>query len=119
MISAGKLREIIKIQRPERVSNGSGGFDTVYNDLISRTYAQVVEQRSNPELVANQENIVNYVRFRIRYRPVIYIKNGDRLVWRGFNFTVNNSKVDPMRTQIEIFVNSEMETTQRASEQTT
>lgn len=112
MISAGSLREKLLIERPVRVANGSGGFDTTYEEVLN-TFAMVVEERSNPELMANQENIINYVHFRIRYRPVIFIKIGDRLVWRGFNFTVNNSKVDPLRTQIDIYVNSEMETSQR------
>jgi len=113
MIPAGELREIIKVQRPARVSNGSGGFTTTYDDLLQRTHAKVVEERSNPQLIANQEDIVNYVHFAIRYRPDIPIKNADRLVWRGFNFIINNIKVDPLRTQIDIYVNSEMETSER------
>lgn len=113
MIPAGELREIIKVQRPTRVSNGSGGFTTTYADLLAKTYAKVVEERSNPQLIANQEDIVNYVHFAIRYRPDIPIKNADRLVWRGFNFIINNIKVDPLRTQIDIYVNSEMETSER------
>lgn len=113
MVRAGELREILKVQRPTRVSNGSGGFTTTYSDIIERTYAKVVEERSTPEMIGGQENINNYVHFRIRYRPVIAIKIADRLVWRGFNFIVNNIKVDPLRTYIDIYVNSEMETSIR------
>ena len=112
MILAGELREFINFSRAVRVSNGSGGFVTTYGSILD-TYAVVVEDRSNPQLIANQENIVNYVHFKIRYRPDLAIVNGDRLMWRDFPFIVNNIKVDPLRTQIDIFCNSEIETSER------
>lgn len=112
MISAGELREKIDFKRPVRTQNNSGGFDTVDNLFLS-TYASVVEETSKPVLVANQENIVNYVHFKIRYRPNLFIKIGDKLEWRGFLYSVNNIKVSKLRTQIDIFVNSDMETSER------
>lgn len=112
MLRAGELRERLKVQRPTRTANGSGGMATTYTDILC-TNAMVVEERSNPDLIANQENIINYVHFKIRFRPKVFLKIGDRLVWRGFNFTVNNIKVDPLRTSIDIYVNSEMETSER------
>lgn len=112
MITAGELREKLVFSHPTRVSNGSGGFTTTYTPFLD-TFAAVVEERSNPQLIANQENIVNYVHFKIRYRPDLPVLNGDRMTWRGFVFTVNNIKVDPLRTQIDIYCNSEMETSER------
>lgn len=112
MLKAGELREKIIVQRPVRVQDNTGGFDTTYTTLLN-TFAKVVEERSNPDLVANQENISNYVHFKIRYRPIVPLKIADRLVWRGFNFTVNNIKVDPLRTSIDIYVNQQMETSER------
>ena len=112
MIKAGELREKISFSRATRVGNGSGGFITTYESFLD-TFATVVEERSNPQLIASQENTVNQVHFKIRYRPDFPVKNADRMTWRGFNFTVNNIKVDPLRTQIDIFCNSEMETSQR------
>ena len=117
MVSAGRLREKIKFMRPIDVSNGSGGFDTTWEDVLN-TFAAVEEVSSNPYLIANQENIDNLVRITIRYRPGIPIQNGYRAVWRGFNFIVNNIKVDPLRTKIEILVHSEMETSMRGIEAT-
>lgn len=111
-IPAGELREKITFSRPKRISNGSGGFITNYVEFLN-TYASVVEDRSNPQLIANQEDIVNYVHFKIRYRTDFPVKNADRLIWRTFNFTVNNIKVDTLRTQIDIYVNSEIETSER------
>lgn len=111
-IPAGELREKLFFQKPVRVSNGSGGQTTTYETYLN-TFAKVVEERSNPQLIGSQENAVNYVHFKIRYRPDFPVKNADRLVWRGFNFTVNNIKVDPLRTQIDIYVNSEIETSER------
>lgn len=113
MISAGELRDVIKIQQPIRVQTDSGGFTTTYVDIISKTYAKVVEERSNGVVTASQEDIINYLHFKIRYRPNNFIENGYRLVWRGFNFTINNIKVDTLRTEINIFVNAEIETSER------
>jgi head-tail adaptor len=112
MIRAGELREKISIDRPIRTPLGGGASDATYMNLLN-TFAMVVEERSDPEMIANQENIVNYVHFKIRYRPEIYIKLSDRLTWRGFYFIVNNIKVSALRSQIDIYVNSEMETSRR------
>lgn len=112
MIKAGKLREKITFQQPVRMSNDSGGYTTTYTTVLE-TFAAVEEVSSNPLLIAGQENVDNRVRITIRYRPVIPIQNGYRAVWRGFNFVVNSIKVDPMRTKIEFFVDSEMETSDR------
>lgn len=112
MIPSGVLREKILFQQPVRVPNGSGGYDTTYSDVLE-TFAKVEEVKSNPDLIAGQENIDQLVNITMRYRPVIPIYNGYRAVWRGFNFTVDNIKVDPLRTKIEIMVHSEMETSNR------
>lgn len=111
-IFAGELREKLEFSRPTRTPNGSGGFTTEYVPFLN-TFAAIIEERSNPQLIANQENIVNYVHFKIRYRPDFPVLNADRMTWRGFIFTVNNIKVDTLRTQIDIYCNSEMETSQR------
>jgi len=111
-ITAGELREKLNFSRSTRTPNGSGGFITTYVSFLN-TFAAVVEERSNPQLIANQENTVNQVHFKIRYRPDFPVLNADRMTWRGFAFTVNNIKVDPLRTKIDIFCNSEMETSNR------
>lgn len=111
-IRAGELREKLSFSNPVRVSNGSGGFTTTYTEYLD-TFAAVVEESSNPQLIGSQEKAVNYVHFKIRYRPDFPVKNADRMMWRGFIFTVNNIKVDPLRTQIDIYVNSEIETSAR------
>lgn len=111
-IQAGELREKLSFSNPVRVSNGSGGQTTTYTKYLD-TFAKVVEERSNPQLIGSQENAVDYVHFKIRYRPDFPVKNADRLTWRGFNFTVNNIQVDYLRTEINIYVNSEIETSER------
>ena len=113
MIAAGELRDIIKIQEAQRVSDGSGGYETTFVDVISKTYAKVVEERSNGNLIANKEDIINTISFVIRYRPVEFLKVGYRIVWRGFNYTINNIKVDRLRTTISVYCNAEMETSER------
>jgi len=113
MLRAGELREKIQVSEPLRIPKGGGAYDTTYPTVKLNTFASVTEQRSNPELVADQENIINYVHFKIRYRPDVFLNIADRLTWRGFHYIINNIKVDPVRTQIDIYVNSEMETSSR------
>lgn len=112
MIKSGELREKLLIERPTRTPIGGGAYETTYTTVLN-TFAKIVEERSNPQEIANQENIINYVHFKIRYRPVSPIQIGDRMTWRGFFFIVNNIKVDPLRTSIDLYVNSEMETSDR------
>lgn len=112
MIRAGELREKLVFSRATRTPNGSGSFTATYAPFLN-TFAAVVEESSNPQLIANQENTVNYVHFKIRYRPDFPVKNADRMTWRDFIFTVNNIKVDTLRTQIDIYCNSEIETSER------
>lgn len=112
MIRAGELREKLSFSRVTRIPNGSGGFTNTYTSFLN-TFAAIVEERSNPQLIGSQENVVSYVHFKLRYRPDFPVKNADRMTWRGFVFTVNNIKVDPLRTQIDIFCNSEIETSER------
>lgn len=112
MISAGRLKDKIVFQKPVRTKASDGEVTTTYTQVLN-TSAEAKEIRSNPELIASQENIKQLVRFTIRYRPLIPIQEGFRAVWRGFNFTVNNIWVDPKRTKIEITVHSEMETSSR------
>lgn len=112
MIRAGELRDKIIIQRPIRVSNGSGGYDTTYETIIE-TFAKVIERNPRNEFEGGQMDLKTLVEFVIRYRPD-NINIGDRIVWRGFNFTVANSmKVDPLRRYITITTVSEMETSER------
>lgn len=112
MIRAGELRDKIIIQRPVRVSNGSGGFDITY-DTIIESFAKVVERNPQNEMEGGQYDLKTLVEFVIRYRPDA-IEIGDRVIWRGFNFTVANSmKVDPLRRYITITTVSEMETSER------
>src|SRR5690606_30091330 len=118
MIKAGELREKILIERVTRTPIGGGASDAEYETILN-TFAMVVEERSNPEKVANQQNIINYVHFLIKYRPEIYNKIADRITWRDFTFIINNIKVSSLRSQIDIYVNSEMETSKRSTDATT
>lgn len=121
MIPSGTLREIIKIQHPERVliPDTGGDYDTEYVDLLPKTYAKVIEISPSNEIIASQQNLKELVEFIIRYRQDVNIQIGDRIVWREFNFTVASSmKVDPLRTRITITAVSEIEESNRTNEGT-
>lgn len=112
VLNAGKLRELVTIERPERTSNQSGGYSTKYVKVLS-TYASVREIQPSADVIASQENTISLTEFIIRYRPEYNLKIGYRIVWRDFNFTLNRFKVDPARTTIIITANSEIEETER------
>lgn len=77
----------------------------------------VQELRSSLETIAQQGNIVQGVKVKMRYNPENEILNGDFIEWRGFRFTNLTFKVDPYRRFIEIMALSEIETTNRNSDQ--
>lgn len=112
VLHSGKLRERIAIKKPVRTRNPSGGYQTTYATVLT-TYAEVVEKTASADLIASQENVNNLVEFNIRHREDVDLKNGYRIEWRGFVFTLNRFKVDMLRTKITIIANSEIETTSR------
>lgn len=112
MIFAGELREILNFGTPTRVQKSSGGHTVTYADYLT-TYGKVVEERSKPYENEGRQVVETFVKMLIRYRPDVAIKNGDRMQWRGFDYIVDNIKVDPLRTKIEIMVNGNMGTAYR------
>ncbi|AGO48015.1 phage head-tail joining protein [Cellulophaga phage phi12:1] len=100
-ISAGSLKDRVSFFRMQPTQNDSGGSDFDQVEYL-KTYAQVEELSSSPELLASQENVKQVVRVRIRYRKETNFINGDLMTWRGFKFVLNNFKVDPFRTYIEM-----------------
>lgn len=112
MIRAGRLREQIEILSPVRIPNDSGGSTTEYVPKLT-TRAEQLELTSTPEVITSQEDIINTVRFRFRYRANIDVVNGDKMIWRQREFIINNAKVDPNRTVIEILCVLEMDNSNR------
>lgn len=87
MIRSGSLKEKISIKKPERQSDGAGGFDTVFVEVLS-TYAGVKELAVSNDLIAQQANINGVLEFKIRYRQDVIIKGGYKLDWRGRRFEI-------------------------------
>lgn len=112
VLRAGDLKEKVAFYEPISVKNESLGYETTYIEYLN-TYAKVDEIRSLPSAENGQENIRQFLKVLIRHRKDIFIENGHKMVWRGFNFIVNNIKVDSLRTVIEIIVSSEIETSER------
>lgn len=112
MITAGRLRDRISIQRKTTSQTPDGGSETVW-DTIHDTYADVEEVRPSVDVIAQQQNIQIMIRVRIRYNPELSIKNGDRIEWRGFILVAMAPKVDPLRRWIEFVAHSEIEETER------
>lgn len=116
MIDAGRLREKIQVIRNERVPNASGG-GTFSPVVVLDTFAEATEASSTPELIAQGIKVDGIVRFRIRYRPQD-LRNGDMIIWRGYEYVLDNFKVDPLRTVIEMVCHADMNTSNRTTQTT-
>lgn len=111
-ISAGRLNQKISIKRSAFIQTNSGGATNTESVLVD-TFAEVIEKSSRDVLNSSQEGIENFIEILIRYRPNLVIKNGDVIVWRGFEYTINNILIDPRRTYIKFIVVSNMNTSLR------
>jgi len=115
IITAGRLKDKIVISRPIETTDGSGGYTGDYQDVVS-TYAEVIEESSNSELIAQGIKIKQTLRMRIRWRPNFSFLVGDRVNWRGFLFIIENMRVDMWRTYIEIIASPSINTSYRGPE---
>lgn len=75
--------------------------------------AQVTELKSSVDIIAQQQNITQLLKVKLRYNPEISILNGDFIEWRTYRFTNLSFKVDPLRRYIEVMAFSEIESTYR------
>lgn len=116
MLHAGELKEKIQLVRSTKIPNESGG--ATFSDIVYlNTFAKIKEISSNPELIGQGEIVQNSILATIRYRTDVEIINGDKMIWREFSFTLNNFKVDPWRTQIEMSLSFESGTANRSKKE--
>lgn len=110
-------REKISFIRVTQSQDSDTG-DTINVETIyyAPKAVEVTEVRSIVDIIAQQQNITQLIKVRLRYNPTIEILNGDFIEWRTYRFTNLSFKVDPYRRWIEIMAFSEMESTNRNSE---
>ena len=106
------MREKIVIQKQKRVRVGAG-YETTWETFYSPKSVDVEETSPSIEMLAGQENVSSIIKIKMRYNPEVYVKNGDRIIWRGFNFNSMKFVVDRVKRWIYIFAVAEMETTDR------
>lgn len=119
MVRAGRLSERITFYRPEVRTYGGpyvrDGYmqpnyvdvpemhTQVVENVITETFASVHELDFKNQMVAAQEDWMEALRFKIRYRPGLEIKNGDMLKWRGqIMEIVGNPSYKMHRREIEV-----------------
>src|SRR5690606_41893208 len=107
MITAGRLRDKISIQRKTTSQTPDGGSQTAW-DIIHDTYADVEEVRPSVDVIAQQQNIQTMLRVRIRYNPEINIKNGDRIDWRGLILVTMAPNADSLSSWVEFIAHRQM-----------
>lgn len=111
------LREKVTFSRIEKTQ------DPVTGDLVNTEVvyydpkgADVKEISPSVDVMFSQQNISMAIEVKIRYNPTVFIENGDKISWRSFTFNALAPKVDPFRTYIIIRAFSEIETTDRESQ---
>lgn len=111
MIRSGALKEIAVVQRPERVQNDSGGWVTSYVDVLNPMYCNVTQERASTDMIASQQNMIQPFTFEARYRTDVVFEIGDRIVWRGRNFSLIGFRWDINRTNLIITATTDNEST--------
>lgn len=106
-------RERISFIRVTETQDDSGQLVNTEETYYSPKAAEVTEVRSSVDVIAQQGNITQLIKVKIRYNPEISILNGDIIEWRGYRFTNLSFKVDHFRRYIEVMAFSEMESTNR------
>lgn len=91
----------------------TGDNINVETTYYSPKAAQVTEVRSSVDVIAQQQNITQLLKVKLRYNPEVTILNGDFIEWRTYRFTNLSFKVDPLRRYIEVMAFSEIESTDR------
>lgn len=112
---AGRLREIAVVQRPTRVSNGSGGWTTTYADVLNPMHCDVKQKSVSADMIASQQAMIQPFEFVTRYRPDLTLEIGDRITWRGRKFSLISFRWDVMRTKLIITASTDNETTSDGS----
>lgn len=111
-IQAGRLKEKIKLSKLVPTKNDSGGSSFEAEEYLS-SFAEVLEQSSDAVTADGSQKINQSLKVTIRYRSDVTLAKGDRMEWRGFYFILDNFKVDPRRTTIEMILHTEIKTAER------
>lgn len=82
MLGAGNLDQTVIIKRATRTQNDSGGYDTVFNPILT-TYAKITEKSLSNDLIAQQPELIGTFEATIRKRAGVSIQKGDQVEWKG------------------------------------
>lgn len=86
MSGAGDLNKRITIQAPTKVSDGMGGFSTVFSTVASSVAAAIWPVSASDQIQAQATVLVVSHRIRIRYRSVL--KTSWRIKFGNRYFTI-------------------------------
>jgi len=111
-ITAGRLKDKVSFFTNEATPNDSGG-NSFIKVKYADTFAEVLEQSSEATTADGQQKINQALKVTIRYRSDIAFKKGNLMEWRGLSFVLDNFKVDPLRTSIEMILHTEIKNSER------
>lgn len=117
MRTAGRLKELAKIQRPIRERNGSGGFKTTgYEDVVSKMYCDVKQLVPSTDVIASKAVMLQPFQFTCRLNPEVVIQIGDSIVWRERKFSILGFNWDINRTTLTITAAAENNNTSNGTQ---
>lgn len=113
MIKAGDLTDVIKFERANNTQSHNGDLISTFSEYLS-TYGKVEEKSGGYSFDTGKINSQSRIEITLRYRPDTSIITGDRVIWRGLSWLVENSAVvDSKRTTITMNAVLNIESTQR------
>ena len=102
---AGKLRNVIKVQRSTETINAAGTPVIIWADLVELR-AEIIEQGIAESIGAQGATDQQTIEFRTRY--VAGITNADRILFRGAALNIRSVEPDPMFRELVIKTETEL-----------
>lgn len=95
----GELDQQITIRRPVLVSDGMGGQDVTFEDVVVGEWAKVRPLRGDEVQRHDRLKAVSMVRFVIRFRPDI--RHDDIIIWQN---DAHNIRYIPPASEREMYL---------------
>lgn len=111
MLTAGRLKERIKVERFTETELPSGSVSKTWT-TIHEPFCDLQEKSASIDTVATLETLPQVFIFTLRYNPEVSYVKGDRITWRNRVFKIHSFQVDASRTTTVITAKALNETTQ-------
>lgn len=101
-LAAGRLRDQVTIRRAVKVSDGSGGRESIWED-VDVIAAEVISQNGREAIIAGALQGVSVAKITIRYRPDILTTDQLRVVGDERDWNIRTAD-DPDRRREQLVI---------------